>query len=130
ETRMRIWQRWSSSLLFTLILPGLALAASQGLSDRPMRIIVPYPPGATTDLTARLVGEQLQNKFGQPVIVENRPGASGNIGADYVARSAPDGHTLLMATDATHASNYYLFKDPPIHPLRDSTPISLAARNV
>lgn len=130
---MKTWQHWTSRLLLALALPGLAAAAAaapEGLSQRTMTIVVPYPPGATTDLTARLVAEKLQNRFGQPVIVENRPGASGNIGADYVARSAPDGHTLLMATDATHAGNYHLFKNPPLHPLRDATPITLAARNV
>lgn len=131
---MKTWQHWTSRLLLAFALPGLAAAAAaaapEGLSQRTMTIVVPYPPGATTDLTARLVAEKLQNRFGQPVIVENRPGASGNIGADYVARSAPDGHTLLMATDATHAGNYHLFKNPPLHPLRDATPITLAARNV
>lgn len=107
-----------------------AASATEPSSGQPIRIVVPYPPGATTDLMARLVGDRLRVSLNETVVVENRPGASGNIGADFVAKSRPDGRTFLMATDATHASNYHLFEKPPFHPITDSTPITLAAQNV
>ncbi|MFM9884043.1 MAG: Bug family tripartite tricarboxylate transporter substrate binding protein [Burkholderiales bacterium] len=110
------------------ILPPAAMA--QVFPNKTIKIVVPYPPGASTDAVARTIAQKLSEVFGQPAIVENRPGASGNIGSDYVAKSAPDGYTLVMGTDATHATNVHVSKNPPFDPVRDFTPISIAVGNV
>ncbi len=109
-------------------LPHAAIA--QAFPNKTIKIVVPYPPGASTDAVARTIAQKLSDAFGQPAIVENRPGASGNIGSDFVAKSAPDGYTLVMGTDATHATNVHVSKNPPFDPVRDFTPISIAVGNV
>jgi tripartite-type tricarboxylate transporter receptor subunit TctC len=86
---------------------------------------VPYAPGGPVDLSARLIAPRLQQSLGQPVIVENKPGAGGNIGADFVAKSAPDGYTLVMGAIATHAINPALYKNFPYDPVRDFRHIAL-----
>src|SRR5919206_4662960 len=83
-------------LLFIALLCVAGLAAAQPFPAKPIRIIVPFPAGATTDIIARLVGTRMQESLGQPVLVENRGGAGGSIGADAVAEAAPDGYTILM----------------------------------
>ncbi len=97
--------------------------------DRPIKLVVPYPPGASTDTMGRLVAQKLAGPLGQPVVVDNRSGASGNIGSEAVAKSAPDGYTLLLGTDATHSSNMHLATQPTFHPSRDFTALSLATLN-
>ena len=87
--------------------------------------MVPYAPGGPVDLSARLIAPKLQQSLGQPVIVENKPGAGGNIGADFVAKSAPDGYTLVMGAIATHAINPALYKNFPYDPVRDFRHIAL-----
>jgi len=113
------------------ILAGLAaVAASPALAqarwspDRPIRVIVPFAPGGSTDITARLVAEAISPRLGQPVVIENRPGAAGNIGSEAVARAAPDGYTLVMATSSTHATNGALYRNMPFDAQRDFAPIS------
>jgi len=91
-----------------------------------IKLVVPYPPGGSTDVTARVVAENLRPELGRSVVVENKGGAAANIGADYVAKSAPDGYTLLMAT-STHATNPSLYKSLPYDFARDFTPISQIA---
>ena len=86
---------------------------------------MPYAPGGPVDLSARLIAPKLQQSLGQPVIVENKPGAGGNIGADFVAKSAPDGYTLVMGAIATHAINPALYKNFPYDPVRDFRHIAL-----
>ncbi|MCL4740039.1 MAG: tripartite tricarboxylate transporter substrate binding protein [Burkholderiaceae bacterium] len=112
---------------FALFLPGLSLG--QSFPERPIKLIVPYPPGASTDALARIVAQKVSTSLGQPVVIENKAGASGNIGTEIGSRSAPDGYTIMLGTDATHAANYHMLKDPPFHPLRDFTPLTLAAMN-
>ncbi len=104
-----------------------ALAQGTWSPDRPVRVIVPFAAGGGTDLTARVVAEALTARLGQPVLVENRPGAGGNIGAEAVARATPDGHTLLLTTSSTHATNPALYRNLPFHPVRDFSPISQVA---
>ena len=112
------------------LLAALALAATTGAwsqqwPTRPVHLVVPYPPGGPVDLSARLIAAKLQPALGQPVVVENKPGAGGNIGADYVAKSTPDGATLVMGAVATHAINPALYRNLPYDPVRDFRPIAL-----
>lgn len=108
---------------------GLALAGvatAQSYPSRPIRLIVPYPPGGATDPIARLVGQKLTESMGQPVVVENKPGAGTAIGSDLVAKAAPDGYTILQASSA-HAVNPHLYKNLPYDPVKDFAPITLLA---
>ncbi|MCK8787398.1 tripartite tricarboxylate transporter substrate binding protein [Roseomonas sp. NAR14] len=98
-----------------------------GYPNRPVSVIVPWAPGGSTDILARALAEPLRVSLGQPFVVENRSGASGNIGSAYVARSAPDGQTLLFATMSTHAMNDALFRNMPFNGAEDFTPIALLA---
>jgi tripartite-type tricarboxylate transporter receptor subunit TctC len=106
------------------------LGASSALAqtgNKPIRLVVPYAPGGPLDIVARALAERVKDSLGT-VIVENRPGAGGNLGADQVARAAPDGQTLVMGAVATHAINPWLFAKMPYDPIRDFTPITLVAR--
>jgi len=109
----------------------MAAPAQSGFPNKAVRIVVPFPPGGTTDIVARLIGAELQRTWGHSVVVENRAGAGGNIGADAVAKSPPDGYTLLMATVGTHAINLPLFEQNkqkmPFHPLNDFVAITNVA---
>jgi tripartite-type tricarboxylate transporter receptor subunit TctC len=108
----------------------LALAGSahaQGYPAKPIRIIVPFAPGGNVDITARLVAPGLGEALGQPVIVENKPGAGGTIGADAVAKSAPDGYTLLMGSNSTFSVAPSLYPRNPCDPIRDFAPVSMIA---
>nr|WP_258308098.1 tripartite tricarboxylate transporter substrate binding protein [Cupriavidus plantarum] len=100
------------------------LATAQEWPTKPIRMIVPYPPGGPTDVVARVVGQKLSERLGQTIVVDNRPGAGGNIGADTVAKSAPDGYTLLVATTA-HAINMTLFTKPGYSTSKDFAPVSM-----
>jgi tripartite-type tricarboxylate transporter receptor subunit TctC len=116
-----------ASLVLSLSAVGTALA--QSYPDKPIRLVVPYPPGASTDAVGRIVGQKLSANIGQTVIVDNRAGASGNIGTEFVSRSAPDGYTFVMGTDATHASNSFLTANPTFDPIKDFTPLAIVAMN-
>ncbi|MDB5796387.1 MAG: tripartite tricarboxylate transporter substrate binding protein [Paucimonas sp.] len=119
--------RWiAAGLVFAGMAGVMQQAAAQEWSpNRPVRIIVPIV-GSTNDALARIVAEKLQAAIGQPVYVENKPGAGGNIGADMVAKSAPDGHTLLVGYNGPLAINVTLFDKIPYDPLKDLAPITLA----
>jgi tripartite-type tricarboxylate transporter receptor subunit TctC len=109
-----------------LLLAGFAASPALAADDypqRPIKIIVPFPAGAGPDNVARLLGQHLQDAFGQTVLIENRAGALGSLGALEVARSAPDGYTLLMGTNTTHASNVASFKNLPYDPVKDFSPV-------
>ena len=93
--------------------------------DRPVRFIVGFAAGGSTDTTARLVANAIGGTLGQPVVVENRVGAAGNIGSEHVARSAPDGHTYVVASVGTHATNQFLYRDLSFNVVRDFTPVAL-----
>jgi tripartite-type tricarboxylate transporter receptor subunit TctC len=109
----------------------LAPAHAQTWPSKPVRIIVPFPPGGTTDIVARSIGVELQRMWQHPVVIENRAGAGGNIGADAVAKSPADGYTLLMGTVGTHAINQALYAQSgskmPFDPAKDFVPITLVA---
>jgi len=94
---------------------------------KPVRIVVPFPAGGTTDIIARATAQKLSEAWGQQVIVDNRPGAAGNIGAELVAKSAPDGYTLLMGTVGTHAINSSLYAKMPYDHVKDFAPVILVA---
>ncbi|MFA5912297.1 MAG: tripartite tricarboxylate transporter substrate binding protein [Burkholderiales bacterium] len=94
--------------------------------SRPIKLIVPYPPGGSTDVTARLIADKLRAQLGQPVVVENKPGAGANIGADFVAKSPADGYTFLMAT-STHVTNMSLYRNLPYDFVHDLAPVAQTA---
>ena len=95
--------------------------------SKPVRIVVPFAPAGTTDILARSLAPELGKAFGQTFIIDNRPGAGGNVGADMVAKSAPDGYNLLMGTVGTHAINAALYPKMPFDPVKDFTPVVLVA---
>jgi len=102
-------------------------AVAQVYPSKPVRLIIPYPAGSTPDLVGRTLSGQLQKSLGQPFVVENRTGAGGNIGTEAVAKSAPDGYTLLVAINGPVAINKHLYKSLPFDPDKDLLPISLLA---
>jgi tripartite-type tricarboxylate transporter receptor subunit TctC len=101
---------------------------AQSWPAKPVRIVVPYPPGGPVDISARLLAPKLQEALGQPFLVENKPGAGGNIGADFVAKSAPDGYTIGMGAIATHAINPALMANVPYDPVRDFRHLALVVQ--
>lgn len=113
--------------LAALTHPSPAGAQAGAYPNKPIRIVVPFPAGGTTDILARAVAQQLTQAWGQQVIVDNRPGAGGNIGSELVAKSAPDGYTLLMGTVGTHAINPSLYSKMPYDHVRDFAPVILVA---
>ena len=121
---MRRLSRWTLGALFACIALG---ASAQGYPTRPIRLVVPFPAGGTTDILARAVSQKLTEAFGQAVVVDNRPGAAGNIGSDLVAKSTPDGYTLLMGTVGTHAINPSLYAKMPYDHVKDFIPVVLVA---
>lgn len=113
--------------LFLLLAMGGAAALAQTYPTKPIRIIVAYTPAGTTDILARAIGQKMTENWGQPVIIDNRPGANGNIGTEIAARATPDGYTILMATAATHSINNTLYKKLNWDAVRDFAPIGLVA---
>jgi tripartite-type tricarboxylate transporter receptor subunit TctC len=114
--------------------PAVAQPAANGdaatYPNRAIKIVVPFPAGGPSDVLARLIGQKMSEDWGQPVVVENRPGANTVIGAQIVAKAAPDGYTLLMAIDSTLTMNQYLYRTPPYDPFNDFTPITLVAKTM
>jgi tripartite-type tricarboxylate transporter receptor subunit TctC len=123
-------------ILVPVVLAMLAgdAAAAEDLSanfpNRPIRMIVPFPAGGPSDIVARLIGQKMSEDWGQPVVVENRPGGNTIIGAQAAAKATPDGYTLFMAIDSTLVMNQYLYKALPYDPLGDFVPITLTAKTV
>jgi tripartite-type tricarboxylate transporter receptor subunit TctC len=107
--------------------PGISVASAQDYPARPVKIVVPFPPGGPLDLTARMLAEKLAISFNQAFVVENRPGASGNIGTDAVAKAEPDGYTLLFVLDTPLTAHPTLYAKLPFDPVRDFEPISAVA---
>src|SRR5436190_16697160 len=103
-------------------------AVAQGFPSRSITIIVPYPPGGPVDALARLIAQEAAGDLNQPIVVENRPGGSGIIGTQAVARAEPDGHVLVLGTNQTHATNQSLIKNCPYDAVRDFAPVAGIAR--
>ena len=114
-------------LIVILALAPLAVAAQESYPSKPVRIVVPYPAGGVADLLPRTVGAKLSEKWKQPVVVENKPGASGNIGMADGARAEPDGYTLVLAPTGNLTVNQFLFKEMPFDVAKDFTPITVLA---
>jgi len=116
----------------TIAALALAMLASgahaQAWPTKPIKWVVPFAPGGTTDILARTIGDKLAIALGQPVIIENKPGAGGGVGADYTAKAPADGYTIMGGTISTHAINASLYKSLPYDPVKDFAPITLIAR--
>lgn len=108
--------------LGALGLTAATAALAEDYPSKPIRLVVPFPPGGSLDMVSRIVGQKLTEELKQPVLVDNRPGASGNIGMDHVAKAAPDGYTIVMAPFGI-ATNAHLFQKLPFDPLKDLAPI-------
>ena len=112
-------------LLTILLCVAAAQAFAQGYPAKPLKMIIPYPPGGGNDTLGRLFAAKLGDRLGQPVVVENRPGAGTLIGTEAAARSAPDGYTILLSSIATHALSPNLYAKVPYDPIRDFAPVTL-----
>jgi tripartite-type tricarboxylate transporter receptor subunit TctC len=108
--------------------PAVLAQGAKGFPDKPVKVVVGYSPGGLPDTIARLVGQKLSERWGQQFVVENKPGANGILGAEFVAKAAPDGYTLLMTDNSTHAILPFLFSKLPYDADRDLIPVSLTAR--
>lgn len=120
--------RLAAATLLALVaahVPGLATA--QTWPSRPITIVVSFGAGGTADILARMIGDELSTALGQPVVIENRPGAGGNLGAQMVARAAPDGYTLLVSGSPTHSVGPHLFKNLSYDPMKDVPPVAMIA---
>ena len=115
-------QALGAALLAQVVPFGSAVA--QEYPDRPVHLIVPFPPGGGADILARTVAPRLAQALGKPIVIENKPGAGGNVGAEYVARAAPDGYTLLYGTNGTHGINASLYRNLRFDPVKDFVPVS------
>ena len=111
-------------------LPGLAGAQASGYPQRPVRLVLGFPPGGATDNSARVVAQKMAEFLRQPIVVENKPGASGNIAAEAVARSAPDGYTLFYTTSTIHGINPNVFAKLPYDPVEDFEPVLYVSRTL
>lgn len=122
---VRYYVRLAALLLISVA--AQSALSQTGYPSKPIRFIAPFPPGGATDTLCRLLAQKLSDGFGQPVTVDNRPGASGNIGHELAMKTAPDGYTLLLTNSSTLTTNPHLFKQLPFEPLRDFAPVSLVA---
>ena len=116
-----------SATLVALLCAALGVSAQSAWPSKPVKIVVPFAPGGTTDILARAVAPELSKAFNQQFVVENKAGAGGNVGAEAVAKSAPDGYTILMGTVGTHGINRALYPKLPYDPFKDFVPITLVA---
>ena len=116
-----------AALALTSLLPLAAFAQADGYPAKPVRIVVPFPAGGATDIAAREIAAKMSANWKQPVTIENRGGAGGNIGSDVVAKSAPDGYTLIMGVTGSHAINISLYAKMPYHPVNDFEAITQVA---
>ena len=124
---LRALRAFSVLPVIMLLTCGTPEACAQAYPGKPIRFVVPYPAGGPLDTVARLLGAKVSESVKQPIVVDNKPGAGGNIGADIAAKSPADGYTILMGAVATHAINPTLYKGIPYDPIRDFAPITQVA---
>lgn len=124
---MRLRTAWLRLATMLVVFPAPVAWSADPYPARPVRLIVPFAPGGATDILARALSAKLGEQLGQPFLVENRPGAAGNIGTEAVARAAPDGHTLLMGFDGTFGINPHVYARLPFDVLKDFSPITKVA---
>lgn len=117
----------AGALVWLLAGTATAQPAAQTFPGKPMRIVVTFTPGGAPDIIARILGERFTAAWGQPVVIDNKPGSGGNIGSDFVAKAAPDGLTLVVGTVGTHSINGALYAKMPYDMVRDFAPVSLVA---
>ena len=110
------------------LLFSVGVVHSQQWPSQPIKLVVPFPAGGGTDLIGRAIGKGLSEALGQPVVVDNRGGAGGRIGSDIVARAAPDGYTLGVATSSTHPTSVVLIKDVPYDPVKSFAPVTMIGK--
>ena len=125
-------RRHCAAALVTLALAGNGecAAAQDSYPNRPIHIVIPFPAGGPADIAARIIGQKMSEEWGQPVVVDNRPGGNTIIGAEFVAKAAPDGYTLMMAIDSTLVMNQFLYKSLPYDPLKDFAPITTTVKSM
>src|SRR5471032_91076 len=124
ESDLKIFLGIAALAICFAVVPALA-ADAPGYPTKTIRIVVPFPPGGIADVMSRVFGQKFTDTWNQPVVIDNRTGAGGNIGADIVAKSPPDGYTLVMGTIGTHAVNVSLFSKLPYDPVKDFAPVAL-----
>ena len=112
-------------LIAMVLAAGAAAASAQDYPNKPIQLVIPYAPSGAADLTGRVLARRLAERLGQPVVVVDRPGANGNIAAESVAKSAPDGYTLLLGANGTHGINPALYAKIPYDPVKDFAPVAL-----
>src|ERR1700719_1433452 len=124
--------RWIAFAMVSALMMGTAAAQERpdAFPTRSIKIVVPFPAGGPSDVLARMIGQKMSEDWGQPVVVENRPGGNTVIGAQVVAKAAADGYTLLMAIDSTLTMNQYLYRTPPYNPFNDFAPVTLTAKTM
>src|SRR4029453_18469059 len=123
---------WIALAILGTVVTGTAAAQErpEAFPSRAIKIVVPFPAGGPLSALARMIGQKMSEDWGQPVVVENRPGANTVLAAQQVAKAAPDGYTLLMAIDSTLTMNQYLYRTPPYDPFNDFAPITLTAKTM
>jgi tripartite-type tricarboxylate transporter receptor subunit TctC len=127
-TRLRLW--FGSGLGLAAMAAFITSAQAQDVwPSKPIRLIAPFPPASTSDVIGRVFGQKMMQRLGQPVVIDNRVGASGNLGADAIAKAAPDGYTIGLVTSSTHAVAVSLSGKLPYDPLKDFTPITMLANS-
>jgi tripartite-type tricarboxylate transporter receptor subunit TctC len=125
---LSVRQSWACGVCAVAAMLAAGPLCAQSYPQRPIRFVVPYAPGGNTDMIARTLGQKLTESMGQSIVVENRGGAATLIGAELVAKAAPDGYTMLLATSTTLAINPHLYKTLPYDPIKDFVPVILVAR--
>src|SRR6266513_692958 len=116
---------WIALAILGTVVTAAAQERPEAFPSRSIKIVVPFPAGGPSDVLARMIGQKMNEDWGQPVVVENRPGANTVLAAQQVAKASPDGYTLLMAIDSTLTMNQYLYRTPPYDPFNDFAPITL-----